>query len=92
MGSARAELVQNRSVKFQSLPWYAKLLTYAVIYGVLVALLEPYKPPNTPLKNGLISAAVFLLLVGPVMRWSSKRRARKAVAVEVAARPHSNAA
>jgi hypothetical protein len=69
-------------VKFQALPWYTKVLTYAVIYGVLVALLEPYKPPNTPLKNGLISAAVFLLLVGPVMRWSSKRRTRKAASAE----------
>jgi hypothetical protein len=72
-------------VKFQALPWYAKLLTYAVIYGVLVALLEPYKPPNTPLKNGLISAAVFILLVGPVMRWMSKRKARKAAAAAEAA-------
>ncbi|HEX4429137.1 MAG TPA: hypothetical protein VHZ96_07710 [Frankiaceae bacterium] len=72
-------------MKFQALPWYAKLLTYAVIYGVLVALLEPYKPPNTPLKNGLISAAVFILLVGPVMRWMSKRKARKAAAAAEAA-------
>jgi hypothetical protein len=79
-------------VKFKALPWYARVLTYAVIYGVLVALLEPYKPPNTPLKNGLISAGVFLLLVGPVMRWTSKRRARKAAAAEAAAMPRTPAA
>jgi hypothetical protein len=71
---------QNEGVKFKLLPWWGRLLVYAVIYGVLVALLEPYKPPNTPLKNGLISAGVFILLVGPVMRWSSRRRARKAAA------------
>jgi hypothetical protein len=74
-------------VKFRELPWYARALTYAVIYGVLVALLEPYKPPNTPLKNGLISAGVFLILFGSVMRWSSKRRARKAAAAEAADKP-----
>lgn len=79
-------------MKFQALPWYAKVLTYAVIYGVLVALLEPYKPPNTPLKNGLISAVVFLILVGPVMRWTSKRRARKAAAAEAAGKPQPAAA
>jgi hypothetical protein len=67
-------------VKFKALPWYARVLTYAVIYGVLVALLEPYKPPNTPLRNGLISAVVFFVLVAPVMRWSSRRKARKAAA------------
>ena len=67
-------------MKFSLLPWWARVVVYAVIYGVLVALLEPYKPPNTPLKNGLISAGVFILLVGPVMRWSSRRRARKAAA------------
>lgn len=79
-------------MKFKALPWYARVLTYAVIYGVLVALLEPYKPPNTPLKNGLISAGVFLILVGPVMRWMSKRRARKAAAAEAATQPRTPAA
>lgn len=74
-------------MKFQARPWYVRVVTYAVIYGVLVALLEPYKPPNTPLRNGLISAAVFILLVGPVMRWSSRRKARKAAVA--AGKPNS---
>jgi hypothetical protein len=69
---------QYRDVKFQSRPWWVRVLVYGVVYGVLVALLEPYKPPSTPLKNGLIAGAVFIVLVAPVMFWFSRRKAKKA--------------
>jgi len=70
--------VQYQGVKFQALPWGTRVLIYGVVYGLLVALLEPYKPPSTPLRNGLIAGVVFIVLVGPVMRWSSRRKAKKA--------------
>jgi hypothetical protein len=41
-----------------------------VVYGALVALLEPYKPPRTPLVNGLFAAAGLILVFAPGMRWS----------------------
>lgn len=66
-------------MKFRELPWWTRVVVYGVIFGVLTALLEPYKPPRTPLLNGLIAGAVFILLFAPVMFWLSRRRARKAV-------------
>jgi hypothetical protein len=72
--------VHYQGVKFQALPWWTRALVYALIFGILTALLEPYKPPNTPLRNGLTAGVVFFVLVAPVMGWMSRRRARKAAA------------
>jgi hypothetical protein len=74
--------VQYGPVKFRDLPWWGRLLVYSVVFGVLTALLEPYKPPNTPLRNGLISGVVFFLLVGSVMFWWNRRKTKKAAAAQ----------
>ncbi len=71
-------------MKFQALPWWTRALVYALVFGILTALLEPYKPPNTPLRNGLIAGVVFFVLVAPVMGLMSRRRARKAAAANPA--------